>query len=145
VIDLLELRSRLETALSEELGTYTFTNGTITPAMSVDYGNASYPPAGTAIDGLECVLIFRPEVPLRPFMGGAYEETYAVQIFLKQWNASKDTLVALGLILDAIGIFPDIALQSNSIRRVIPLSQLGNIETLQMTLTQSFLRESNHV
>lgn len=141
MIDLIGLREALETALSDDLGTYTFVTDAgsqTTPAIAVDLGDGNYPPPGSRVEGLECVLIFRPETPIKVLMGG-YEETYLVQITLKQWDATLTTVSALEKVLIALGTLPEISLQSGSVRRVLPLPKLGNIETLQMTVYQAFL------
>lgn len=139
MIDLLEIRNTLEAALEGELGTYTFSTGDTTAAIAVDMGNGDYPMPGAHVTGLECVLIFRPEIPMQVLMGG-YEETYSVQIILKQWDAALTTMPALDKVLDALGELSEISLQSGSVRRVLPLPKLGNIETVQMTVYQVFLR-----
>jgi hypothetical protein len=143
MIDLLNLRNILETALAEELGAYTFVTeaGTqTTGAIALDMGDGSYPIAGTRVDGLECVIIFRPEIPMKVLFGG-YEETYSVQIVLKQWDAVRTTLPGLDKVLEALGEMPELSLQSGSVRRVLPLPKLGNIETVQLTVYQVFLTE----
>ncbi|MBD3883849.1 hypothetical protein IFO70_18980 [Phormidium tenue FACHB-886] len=66
MIDVLELRNALETALVDELGTYTFPTGATTPAIAVDMGNGQYPPAGVKPEGLECVIVVSPKVQTEP-------------------------------------------------------------------------------
>jgi hypothetical protein len=141
MIDLDALQTQIEAALSSELGTYTLENDETTPAIGRDYGAGQHPPPPSTAIGLECVLIFRPDIPLVPLLGGGYQETYSVQILLKQRDETRDCLTALGLLLDAIANLPETSLQSGSIRRVLPLAELGNIETLSLVVNQIFLRE----
>lgn len=140
LIDLTSLRETIETAIEDLLGEYVFTNVQRTKAIGLDMGGGNYPPKGTTAQGLECILLFRPEVPLRPLLGDAFEETYAVQILLRQWDAQETTLPACARILEAIAT-SEWTVQANSIRRVLPLEKLGNVETLSITVTQMLLRE----
>jgi len=141
-IDLIGLRTAIETALSDELGVYVFPGGQTAPAIVLSMGADASPIPGTKAGGLECAIVFRPDVPLRPLIGNAFEETYAVQILLKQWDAQQNTLSALSKILEAIITLPGWSLQSGSTRRQIPIPELGNIEILSMILTQTLLREA---
>lgn len=144
MIDLPLLRSTLETGLAGLLGTYTINTDEgpqTTPAIAVDLGNGDYPPAGAEIQGLECVLIFRPDIPIKPLLGG-WEETYSVVIFLKQWDEGRTTIAALDALLELLGQMPEFGLQAGSIRRTLPVEKLNNIETLQMTVFQTFLNQS---
>jgi len=141
-VDLIGLRTAIETALSDELGIYVFPNGQTTPAIVLSMGTDTSPIVGTKAEGLECVLVFRPDVPLRPLMGNAFEETYTVQILLKQWSAEQNTLGALSKILETMITLPGWSLQGGSVRRQIPIVELGNIEILSMVLTQTLLREA---
>lgn len=66
-MNILSLRTELETTLVDVLGTYTLANGATTPAISVrDVGGSL--PAGTQVTGLECVILREPElVPIRQY------------------------------------------------------------------------------
>lgn len=66
-MNILSLRTELETTLVDVLGTYTLANGATTPAISVrDVGGSL--PAGTHVTGLECVILREPElVPIRQY------------------------------------------------------------------------------
>ena len=66
-MNILSLRTELETTLVDVLGTYTLANGATTPAISVrDVGGSL--PAGTRVTGLECVILREPElVPIRQY------------------------------------------------------------------------------
>ena len=66
-MNILSLRTELETTLVDVLGTYTLANGAATAAISVrDVGGSL--PAGTRVTGLECVILREPElVPIRQY------------------------------------------------------------------------------
>lgn len=66
-MNILSLRTELETTLVDVLGTYRLANGASTPAISVrDVGGSL--PAGTTVTGLECVILREPElVPIRQY------------------------------------------------------------------------------
>lgn len=60
-MDLLSLRTALETTLVDVLGSYTLANGVSTPAISVRAAGESLLP-GTRVSGLECVIMREPEL-----------------------------------------------------------------------------------
>lgn len=60
-MDLLSLRTALETTLVDVLGSYTLANGVSTPAISVRAAGESLLP-GTRVSGLECVIVREPEL-----------------------------------------------------------------------------------
>jgi hypothetical protein len=66
-MDVLTLRTELETVLVNYLGAYTLANGVKTPAISVRAAGESLPP-NTAVRGLEVVILREPElVPVRQY------------------------------------------------------------------------------
>jgi len=66
-MDVLTLRTELETVLVNYLGDYTLANGVKTPAISVRAAGESLPP-NTAVRGLEVVILREPElVPVRQY------------------------------------------------------------------------------
>jgi hypothetical protein len=66
-MNLLSLRTELETTLVDVLGSYLLANGMSTPAISVRAVGESLP-AGTTVTGLECVILREPElVPVRQY------------------------------------------------------------------------------
>ena len=66
-MDLLSLRTALETTLVDVLGSYTLANGVSTPAISVRAAGESLLP-GTRVSGLECVIVREPElIPVRQY------------------------------------------------------------------------------
>ena len=83
-MDLLALRGTLSTALANRLGTYTLPNGATTPAISVrDPGDGIS--AGTAVSGLELVIISVPELELvSQYQSSPYLQTWTA--FLVDWG-----------------------------------------------------------
>ncbi len=60
-MDLLSLRTAIETTLVDQLGTYRLANGANIPAISVRAPGESLPP-GTTVHGLEVVIVREPEL-----------------------------------------------------------------------------------
>jgi hypothetical protein len=83
-MDVLSLRTELETTLVDVLGTYRLANGATTPAISVRSTGDSLP-AGTTVTGLECVILRDPElVPIRQY---SKEPAFARwTLYLVQWT-----------------------------------------------------------
>jgi len=66
-MDVLTLRTELETVLVNYLGDYTLANGAKTPAISVRAAGESLPP-NTTVSGMEVVILREPElVPVRQY------------------------------------------------------------------------------
>lgn len=66
-MDVLTLRTELETVLVNYLGDYTLANGAKTPAISVRAAGESLPP-NTTVTGLEVVILREPELlPVRQY------------------------------------------------------------------------------
>ena len=66
-MDVLTLRTELETVLVNYLGDYTLANGAKTPAISVRAAGESLPP-NTTVSGLEVVILREPELlPVRQY------------------------------------------------------------------------------
>lgn len=141
-VDLVSLRDAFQAALGDQLGTYTFPdpNSPTAPAITIDYGNNTSVPKGTDVAGLECVIVFRPEVPLEPMLAGTFKETYSVNVLLKQWDVEADTIEALNRVLNALILLTDWGLKTGSIVRQLPLPAMNNIETVTLTLMQILLR-----
>ena len=83
-MDVLTLRTELETLLVDLLGEYRLGNGAKTPAISVrNTGEAL--PAKTTVSGLEVVILREPALEPIP----AYRQAEAVRVwtvFLVEWN-----------------------------------------------------------
>jgi hypothetical protein len=85
-MNLLSLRTELETTLVDVLGSYLLANGMSTPAISVRAVGESLP-AGTTVTGLECVILREPElVPVRQYR---QEQAFSRwTVYLVDWNAN---------------------------------------------------------
>lgn len=83
-MDILQLRTELETLLVDNLGVYTLPNGTETPAVSVrSQGERTTP--GTTVRGVELVLIRDPALePINQYTNQAAFRTWTA--FLVDWN-----------------------------------------------------------
>jgi hypothetical protein len=119
------LRDTLKVVLKDLLGTYRFVNGEITTAIAIDY-NATYPPPGTVIEGLEVVIIPRSSLSVSGLVGGKLA-TYQTDAILKQWDATQNTFCATDRI---IGTVPELIEVGP---RVIPDGELQNIESIRLT------------
>lgn len=83
-MDVLTLRTELETLLSDLLGDYTLGNGTKTPAISVRNPGESLP-AKTVVRGLEAVVLREPELEPIPAYRTA-EANRVWTVFLVEWS-----------------------------------------------------------
>ena len=96
-MELLSLRTELETTLVDLLGVYTLANGMTTPAIAVRAAGESLPP-GTLVSGLECVIVREPElVPIRQ-----YAKEYAFNrwtLYLVDWNGDISLQTVAGRLL----------------------------------------------
>lgn len=83
-MNLLQLRTDLETLLTPVLGTYTLPNGSATPAISVRSSGEALP-ANTRVSGLEAVLIRDPDLtPIRQYNTPNSLRTWT--LFLVDWS-----------------------------------------------------------
>ena len=89
-MNILDLRTALETTLVDVLGTYKLANGIMTPAIAVrDMGESLQ--AGTKVTGLECIILREPE--LEPIRQYAYEQSVSRwTLFLVLWEESDISL-----------------------------------------------------
>ncbi len=96
-MDLLSLRTALETTLVDQLGTYVLANGARTPAISVRAPGESLPP-GTTVDGLEVVIVREPElVPVRQYQN---EQAFSRwTLYLVDWNGDASLQEVAGRLL----------------------------------------------
>jgi hypothetical protein len=127
-MNILALRSRIETILTGLIGTYTFANGEQVPALTIDDGadSGNNPPEGTGVSGLEVILQINAGYKLNGLIGGnlIYSQ---VAIDLKQWDITATTVAAMQRLmalpeLKAIG------------PRVLRSTKLDSIETQTVTL-----------
>lgn len=129
----LKLKAALMTALSSQIGAYTFSAGQTTPAIRIDDGTDPFDEE-PAVSGLEVVIVPQIEVPVQMMMGG-YKETYTTVIVLKQWDIQENTLPARSPVLQALAQFDALAI--GQIRRVIRSTKLDNIETLTIPVSEN--------
>ena len=120
-MDWKELRSQI-IALNI-LGTYAMPGGKTFPAISVD--TPTFPPAGASVEGLEVVLIPSTRISTERKLRSLFW-IYEGQCLIRQYDATKDTLGAIGAIvplLDKPRISP----------RVFPSVGFAEIESVVIT------------
>lgn len=119
-MDVLTLRTELETVLVNYLGDYTLANGAKTPAISVRAAGESLPP-NTTVTGMEVVILREPElVPVRQYQR---EEAFSRwTLYLVDWSGDT-SLQEVGGVL--ISQYPGSnAVSINVPRGVGPRSQM---------------------
>ena len=96
-MNVLSLRTALETTLVDVLGTYTLANGMTTPAIAVRAAGESLP-AGTTVTGLECVILREPElVPVRQYRT---EHAFSLwTVFLVDWDGEASLQTVAGRLI----------------------------------------------
>lgn len=134
----LELKNALRVALQDKLGVYRFAGGQTTPAIRIDDGSSPYSEEPT-VTGLELVIVPSIEVSVRPMLSG-YQDTHSTLISLKQWDIEQTTMELRTPLLEALSQFD--SLKVDAMRRVIRSSKLDNIETLSVTLSESYWIEA---
>lgn len=96
-MDVLTLRTELETALVDVLGVYRLANGSRTPAVSVRSAGEGLPP-GTKAEGLECVILREPElVPISQYQDQQAFSRWTV--YLVNWDDQLDLAAVAGQLL----------------------------------------------
>ena len=130
-----QLKSALQSKFSASLGTYTFSGTQTTPAIRVDDGSDPFDEE-PSISGLEIVIVPSPEIAIQSMLGG-YRDTVTTTVVLKQWDITKTTMGYRSALLEVVAGFDDLLLVSGSMRRVISLTKLDNIETLAIQVSQS--------
>jgi hypothetical protein len=134
---LVTLRSQIVTALALEIGTYTFPDGSTDPAIAVlGLGSAVeiYPPKDTSVTGLEVVLVTLNSIRIERRLDGIIQNIIT-QVFLKQFDTSKNTITPLFKLLSVIDIDGDPI-------RTVSDPYIGNIETCQMQILHSFYTDT---
>lgn len=119
-MDVLTLRTELETVLVNYLGSYTLANGAKTSAISVRAPGESLPP-NTTVSGLEVVIVREPElVPVRQY---TREQAFSRwTLYLVDWSGDS-SLQEIGGVL--IAEYPGSnAVSINVPRGVGPRSQM---------------------
>ena len=96
-MDVLTLRTELETVLVNYLGDYTLANGAKTPAISVRAAGESLPP-NTTVTGLEVVIVREPElVPVRQYRR---EQAFSRwTLYLVDWSGDTSLQEVGGVLL----------------------------------------------
>lgn len=96
-MDVLTLRTELETVLADYLGDYTLANGAKTTAISVRAAGESLPP-NTTVTGLEVVILREPElVPVRQYQR---EQAFSRwTLYLVDWNGDSSLQEIGGVLL----------------------------------------------
>lgn len=130
-----EIIAELVEQMGEAIGSYTFAEGQVTPAIRIDDGSEPYEEE-PAVTGLEVVIVPSPEVNITPLMGG-YQEDYTTLIQLRQWDINDTTMPYLDAVLQAIGQFQTLNLVRT--QRVMRSNKLDNIETLTISVSESVL------
>jgi hypothetical protein len=96
-MDVLTLRTELETVLADYLGDYTLANGAKTPAISVRAAGESLPP-NTAVSGMEVVILREPElVPVRQY---SREQAFSRwTLYLVDWSGDTSLQEVGGVLI----------------------------------------------
>lgn len=96
-MDVLTLRTELETVLVNYLGDYTLANGAKTPAISVRAAGESLPP-NTTVTGMEVVILREPElVPVRQYSN---EQAFSRwTLYLVDWSGDASLQEVGGVLI----------------------------------------------
>lgn len=98
-MDLLSLRTELETVLVNYLGDYTLANGVKTPAISVRAAGESLPP-NTTVTGMEVVILREPElVPVRQYQSEKAFSRWT--LYLVDWSGDTSLQEVGGVLIAA--------------------------------------------
>tara|TARA_R110000868_G_scaffold55541_9_gene172745 strand:- start:4000 stop:4410 length:411 start_codon:yes stop_codon:yes gene_type:complete len=96
-MDILTLRTALQSQLSSLLGTYTYANGSTTPAISVRAAGEGLP-AGTTVTGMEVMIVRDPA--LAPVLQYQNEEAFREwTLYLVGWTPAAPLSAAAGKIV----------------------------------------------
>lgn len=98
-MNILQLRTEIQSLLTAELGSYTLPNGETTPAISVRSGGETLA-AGTTADGLEAVIIRDPDlIPLLQYSDADTLRRWVV--YLVVWSTYVQVETAIDLLVYA--------------------------------------------
>ena len=132
MINALQLKTEVATLLAGLLGTYTFSDGVVEPAIAVipdDTTGYNYPDGTTVTSGMEVVII-RPIPTVENLLTGDRMKIYTHSIVCKQWDDTKSLLEATEALVDGL---------SHPISKVSstpPNSTLGIIEQCRIELVE---------
>lgn len=135
----LDIRAIVQTALSDILGTYTYSGGVTQPAFVADdgaYQNAGDPwpngPEVPRVTGLEVVLDIDVDAPdFTPLMGGDYFAYRLCRVTLKQWAITSTVREASRRLVRALARSDIVGLTIGP--RVPRMARIDNIETQSFT------------
>lgn len=99
-MDVLTVRTQVQSALSSHLGTYTLGNGATTPAISVRSANEPLP-GGTKVTGLEAIIIREPQLE----EARVYKDALATRrwtVYLVDWSGAGKLEAAAAALAYAI-------------------------------------------
>lgn len=126
-MDLLQLRSHLETLLATDLGTYVLPNGSTTPALAVRNEGESLP-AHTKVTGLEVVILAQPSlVPVLQYEAQGTLRDWT--LYLVDWDGT--------LALDAIAAELLYAFAGSTVSPLAAPRQVGPSNQLALRIPSS--------
>jgi hypothetical protein len=119
-MEVLALRTALQSLLTSALGTYTLGNGTTTAAVHVRaVGEAR--PSGVTVTGMELVIVRDPELDPIP----QYKNPNAFRrwiVYLVDWGGSADLKAAAALVLNS---YPSTTIETLSVPEAVgPRNQM---------------------
>ena len=137
MIDAIALKTEISILLTGLLGTYTFSDGYVEPAIAVIPDNTTgynYPDNGTVTTGMEVVIV-RPIPTVENLLGGDRLKSYRWDIVLKQWSDTTSLLDATEALVNGL---------SHSIAKVSstpPNGALGIIAQVRIELSEYVYQE----
>jgi hypothetical protein len=119
-MEVLALRSALQSLLSSALGTYTLGNGTTTAAVHVRAVGEPMP-SGATVSGMELVIVRDPE--LDPILQYKTPNAFRLwTVYLVDWGGSANLEAAAALVLSS---FPNTTIQTLSVPEAVgPRNQM---------------------
>ncbi len=143
----------LSTTLAGKIGTYTYSNGLVTPA--IDVKKSMNPPASSAtapqrpkVDGLEVIITARlGNIETEPLLNSRTKLALIYDIALKQWDENANIMgesltdfdtSAPGLLLAAIQATPGLSLERGS-THLTRDEYLDTVEEWRITVSQLIL------
>ena len=135
------LRTRILSALSGQLGTYTWKNAAgsnIGSATAVRIVGVGFPTVNgevwaedpAVIDGLEAVITPEVTTDYQSRLNGDYELSHETQVILKQWDVTSTVLAARGLFIKEFSTELDTGAVGP---RLIRNSVLDSVESITFT------------
>lgn len=107
MITYLSIRDTLQTALADDLGTYTSKAGDETPAITIISPTSKQVEDWASVEGLEVIIVQSPQIPLQRILGNTWLATYSGTVYLSQrtkggalLRPAEKAIVALGQIMN---------------------------------------------